>query len=112
MLPLIFALMSDPAATAAAPAAPTPPLVVADARALQIAAPLDQSGCENPQLQRAGPAMADATPRPLLDDLMHRSGDAVRVDLLLDRRINGCSAPLSFTINTLPVQRRETAPAY
>lgn len=111
MLPLILALMSDPAVAATAPAAPTSPLAAAEGQALQITAPSSQAGCENPRLQRAGPATTDA-PRPSPNDLMHRSGDAVRVDLLLDRRINGCSAPLSFTINTLPVQRRDPAPAY
>jgi hypothetical protein len=112
MLPLILALMSDPAVTATTPTPPTDPLAAAEARALQRTAPLSQAGCENPQLQRAGPVVAGTTPRPSLNDLMHRSGDAVRVDLLLERRINGCSAPLSFTINTLPVQRQDSAPAY
>ncbi|RZJ37388.1 MAG: hypothetical protein EON87_22310, partial [Brevundimonas sp.] len=100
MLPLILALMSDPAVTITTPAPTLRPLAGAEAQAPRLFTPAARPRCENAQIQNAGPVTPDEAPRPIMSDLMHRSGDVVRMDLLLERRIDGCAAPLSFTINT------------
>lgn len=100
MLPLILALLVDPQAAVTVRPEPAPPPVI-QPRTYRFRVPGD---CGNPRIQQAGPAMATDTPRPVMTDLMHRDGDPVRIDLLLDRRIDGCSAPLTTVID--PFARR------
>lgn len=110
MLPLILALLVDPEAAAAVRPKPAPPPVIQP----QTYRFRVRGDCENPRIRQAGPALTTDTPRPVLTDLMHRDGDPVRVDLLLDRRIDGCSAPLTTVIAPFARRRslseREPAP--
>lgn len=96
MLSLMLALLADPTAT---PVEEQVPSVFAelDARAIDLSR-LETPECGNARLQRADESEPPPQPQPLIRDLMYRSGDVVRRDLLLDRRIDGCAAPISVQL--------------
>ena len=96
MLSLMLALLADP--TTPPPAEPTPSaLSELEAQAAQIIR-LDTPECGNARLQRADTVSQPREPEPVMSDLMYRSDDTVRSYLLLDRRVNGCAAPISFEL--------------
>lgn len=97
MLSLMLTLLADPTAT---PVEEQVPSVLAelDIRAADLSR-LGTPECGNARLQRADEG--DRSPESLpvtTTDLMYRSGDVVRRDLLLDRRIDGCAAPISVQL--------------
>lgn len=94
MLSLMLALLADPTPPLTVEAAPSQ-FSELEARAAEIARQ-GTPECGNPRLQRAEAGQAPRRPAPVMTDLMHRSDDAVRSYLLLDRRVNGCAAPISF----------------
>ncbi|MDQ8028024.1 MAG: hypothetical protein REJ23_04815 [Brevundimonas sp.] len=106
MLPLILALITDPTITEPRPAEPRPALSQ-DERLM--ARP--ERACTNPQLQRAMPGGAEATgDRLMANDLLYREGDTVRRYLLLERRIENCSVPISFPVGPSGIRPEDLAP--
>jgi hypothetical protein len=100
MLPLILALLTDPAAPSIEPqVTPLAPLRAMDDRLL----PRSRRECADPRFQLAAPAGPGVAGqgRPLMNDLLHREGDAVRRYRLLERRIENCSVPISARVPTL-----------
>lgn len=96
MVSLMLILLADP--TTPPPAEPAPSVLSElEARAAQIMR-LDTPECGNARLQRADVDGRPRQPEPVMTDLMYRSDDAVRSYLLLDRRVNGCAAPISFEL--------------
>lgn len=102
MLPLILALLADPAASSIAPqVTPLAPLSAMDDRLLVRS----RRECADPRFQLAAGADPDPSvagqARPLMSDLLHREGDTVRRYRLLERRIENCSVPISARFPTL-----------
>ncbi|MFC7377757.1 hypothetical protein [Brevundimonas sp. GCM10030266] len=106
MLPLILALITDPTITEPLWVEPLP-LVSQDDRLLSR----QERTCTNPQLQYAAPGVAEAlSDRVMANDLLYREGDTVRRYLLLERRIENCSVPISFSVRPFRVERERIAP--
>lgn len=106
MLPLILALIADPTITEPRWGEPRPPVSQDDRLMSRSERP-----CTNPQLQRAAPGGAEAPgDRVMANDLLYREGDTVRRYLLLERRIENCSVPISFSVHPFRVEREGIAP--
>lgn len=99
MLPLILALLTDPAASSIEPqVTPLAPPRSMDDRLL----PRSRRECADPRFQLAGPTDPGVAGQgPLMNDLLHREGDTVRRYRLLERRIENCSVPISARVPTL-----------
>lgn len=107
MLPLVLALISDPTISEPRWAEPRP-AVSQDDRLM--ARP--ERACTSPQLQQAAPGGVEAPgDRVTANDLLYREGDTVRRYLLLERRIENCSVPISFELRITgePLRRRQAA---
>lgn len=105
MLMLMLALIADPTAQ------PEPLVVLPSAEQIEDW----QARCQGSVLQHANIAPATTTSSSALQtavvirpetppihtgDLLYRQGDTVRRYLTLERRINGCSAPLFTEVNS------------
>ena len=92
MLPLLMMLLQDPSTPAAAVPPPEPGarVRVVDANGLTLAQ------CDGDRFQRIERPSGDA--RELRPDLTWRPNDEVRRYLLLDRRVRGCPAPISYPV--------------
>jgi hypothetical protein len=105
MLMLMLALIADPTPE------PAPPVTLPSAEQIGDW----QAHCQGSVLQHANIAPATTSSSPALqtaivirpdappirtDDLLYRQGDTVRRYLTLERRINGCSAPLFTEVNS------------
>ena len=113
MLPLMLMLVADPLTPPAAePAAPSVRIIDAEGTMLAVTRSLEaQQRCRNGEFQQADngtvivrrttpgrpstPVVRSAAPR-VQNDLMFRQGDPVEMTLLLERRIGGCSVPISY----------------
>jgi len=119
MLPLMLMLVADPLSQlmtppTAPPAAPSVQVIDAeDALAGVIEAQaVARRDCRNGEFQQARTApvvvrgeyrgqpftVTTRGPAPVLNDLMFRQGDPVEMTLLLERRIGGCSVPISYDV--------------
>lgn len=90
MLPLLLMLLSDPAT----PEAPRPTLDP-EIR-LRVIDGLNIPDCDAGGFQRVERSSGQAPALRL--DLAYRPEDEVRQYLLLDRRVDGCPAPISYTL--------------
>jgi hypothetical protein len=115
MLPLMLMLVADPLAGAPTPRPAVPSVRIIDAdevigrvtRAQEAA----QRACRNGELHQAGDRASMQRGDPVrASDLMFRQGDPVSVTLLLERRINQCSMPISYDLTT-PDGRLPSFPA-
>ena len=116
MLPLMLMLVADPLTPPAAePAAPSVRIIDAEGVMRAVIQTVDaaQRQCRNVQLHQVDngtvivdrttrarpstPITRSATPR-VQNDLMFRQGDPVEMTLLLERRIGGCSVPISYDV--------------
>ena len=108
MLSLILTLMTDPASSVLEPSPlPSIRLQSLDDRFLARA----QRQCSNPRFQ---PALEGSSSpigdRPVVNDLLYREGDTLQRYLLLDRRIENCSVPISFSVQPVRLPRSDQAP--
>ena len=114
MLPLMLMLVADPLTPPPPPAAP-PSVRIIDAEGTMLAVTQSlesQQRCRNGEFQQARTApvvvrgeyrgqpftVTTRGPAPVLNDLMFRQGDPVEMTLLLERRIGGCSVPISYDV--------------
>lgn len=102
MLPLMLMLVADPLTPPPPPPAPASSVRIIDAEGTMLVVTQSlaaQQRCRNGEFQQADTNRVPAADtRSPLNDLMFRQGDPVGMTLLLERRIGGCSVPISYDV--------------